>query len=331
MPAPNQVMTGYRPDIGTMFQFDKEMNRLGFIANQVAPVFESGVQAGTLGIVPLKQLLQNPEVGRDSRGNYNRTSFTFQDESFATKEYGLEMPVDERRAAIYRDYFDFEVECASMTLDIVLRAYEMRVAALLYNATTFSSYTTAITHEWNDWTNAVPITDVAIASLSMWLACGRYPNALICNRRQRDNLAMNAQIIAKIASTGAGKSIVPADITNGQLAACLKLDRLIVADSAKDTADEGQAVSIAQIWSDEYAMLARVATTPRIMEPALARTIHWGADGSTIGGTIERYDEQSSRGNVVRVRHETQERIMYTPMGHLFSNVIDPTGGDDVA
>ena len=325
MPAPSTTLSGYRPDIGTQFEFDIEMNRLGFIANQVAPVFESGVQAGTFGKVPLKQLMQHPEVGRNSRGNYNRTNFTFQDDTFETKEYGLEMPVDERRAQIYRDYFSFEVECASVTLDIVLRAYELRVAALIYNATTFASYTAAITHEWNDHTNADPVIDVATAALAMWGKCGRYPNALICNKRQRDNLAMCDNVVDKIASSGAGSSIKAGDISDQQLAGALNIPKLIVADSAKDTANEGQDATIAQIWSDEYVMLARVATGNRIMEPCLARTIHWGADGSSIGGTVERYAEDSSRGNVIRVRHETQERVMYTPMGYLLSNAIDGT------
>jgi hypothetical protein len=84
------------------------------------------------------------------------------------------------------------------------------------------------------------------------------------------------------------------------------------------------------MWSDEYAMLARLARTTNPEEPSLARTVHWSEDGSQIGGTLEMYYEDSSRGDVVRVRHETEEKIFYTALGHLFTNVIDATGGDDV-
>jgi hypothetical protein len=123
---------------------------------------------------------------------------------------------------------------------------------------------------------------------------------------------------------GAGTPIKAADITAQILANCFDLDEVIVADSSKDSANEGQAVDIDQIWSDEYAVLLRVPKTNRIEEPCLARTIHWGADGSVIGGQIETYYEEQNRGDIVRVRHETQERIMYTALGYLLSNIIDP-------
>ncbi len=323
MPAPSTALNGFRPDLGMMFEFDVEMDNLGFIANSMAPVFEAAEQNGTLGIIPLKELRQTPTTGRDNRGNYSRVDFKFLDETYATKENGLEMPIDRRRAKIYRNWFDFEVVSASLTMNMVMRAYEIRTAALLQNATTFTSQTTAVTNEWNDHTNATPLIDVMKAKLSVWNATGIYPNALQINKRQFDNLRNVDEITAKIASSGAGETIKPALITKQILANCFDLDEIVVADSSKDTALEGQDVSIGQIWSDEYAMLFSKAKTNRIEEPTLARTIHWGEDGSTIGGVIETYYEDQSRGDIARVRHDTQERIMYLELGHLLSNIID--------
>ena len=309
------------------FQFDVEMDNAGFIANRMAPVFEAAEQNGTIGVIPLKEFRQTPMTGRDNRGNYNRVDFKFQDETYATKENGLEMPIDQRRSKIYRNWFDFEVVSASITLNMVMRAYEMRVAALIHDTAVFttSARTTAITEEWNDWTNAVPLTDVLGAKLDVWGATGIYPDALQVNKRQFDNLRMCDQITAKIASSGAGETIKPAMITKEILANCFDLREIIVADSSKDSANEGQAVSIAKIWSDEYAFLFKSARTNRIEEPTCARTIHWGEDGSTIGGQMETYYEDQSRGDIVRVRHDSQERVMYDDLGHLFSNVIDGT------
>lgn len=325
MPAPSTALNGYRPDLGMMFQFDVEMDNAGFIANRMAPVFEAAEQNGTIGVIPLKQFRQTPQTGRDNRGNYNRVGYTFQDETYATKENGLEMPIDRRRSKVYRNWFDFEIVSTAITLNMVLRAYEMRVAALLQNATTFTSYTADVTNEWNDWTNATPLTDVQKAKLAVWNETGIYPDALQVNKRQFDNLRQCDQITEKIASSGAGTPIKPADITSAILANCFDLREIIVADSSKDTANEGQDVSIGQVWSDEYAILFKSPRTARVEEPCLARTIHWGEDGSTIGGQIETYYEDSSRGDVVRVRHDTQERLMYTALGYLLGNIIDGT------
>jgi len=325
MPAPSTALNGYRPDLGTMFQFDVEMDNAGFIANKIAPPFEVAEQNGTICIIPLKQLRQTPQTGRNDRGNYNRVNFTFRDENYATKENGLEMPIDKRRSKIYRNWFDFEVATTAITMNMVLRAYEMRIAAALHNATTFAGATAAVTNEWNDWAAATPLTDVQKGKLAVWSATGIYPNALQVNKRQFDNLRNCTQITEKIASSGAGTAIKPADITAQILANCFDLDEIVIADSSKDAANEGQAVDIDQVWSDEYALLYRAPKTNRIEEPCLMRTIHWGEDGSTIGGTIETYYEDQSRGDVVRVRHDTQERMMYTELGYLFSNIIDPT------
>ena len=330
MPSPSQTLNGFRPDLGSMFEFDMDMNRSGFIAHRVAPVVDVADQKGTIGLVKLKDMLKEPETGRNSRGQYNRTGYNFEDFAYETAENGIELPIDRRRAAIYREWFDFEVMSSRVALDIVLRAYEYRVANLLYNATTFASYKTDITHEWNDWTNAVPLTDVIKGKRSIWEATGLYPNALCVNKRQFDNLRMNAQVIDKLESGGAGRSVEPAAITKEILANVFDLDEIIVSDSARDSANEGQDASIAPMWSDEYAMLGRFARTSNPEEPCLSRTLHWSEDGSEIGGTIEMYYEDSSRGDVVRVRHETQEKLFYTALGHLFTNVIDPTGGDDV-
>jgi hypothetical protein len=321
MPAPRTALNGYRPDLGTMFDFDSMMNQRGFIASRVAPVFESAVQSGTYGRIPIKQLLQEPEVGRDSRGNYNRFNFTFDDATFATKERGIEIPVDRRQAKMYREFFDFEVVCTANALDVVLRAAEKRVADLIFNATTFTSYTAAVTNEWDDFTNATPVTDVNAAVKAMWNATGLWANALVINRHVFRNLRMCDEVTDKVASLGAGASIEPSKITEAVLASVFDLRHIIVAGSARDTANEGQAATIAPVWSNEYAMVARVAETDMIEEPCLARTIHWGEDGSRIGGTIETYYEDQSRGDVVRARHEVEEKVMYTALGYLLSNI----------
>jgi len=326
MTAPSTALNGYRPDLGTMFEFDEEMNRRGFIGNRVLPVFESAVQAGTYGKVPLKELLKEPQVGRNDRGDYNRFSFAFEDDTFATKERGLEMPMDRRRARMYRQFFDFETACTAATLGAVLRAQEKRIADAIFNATTFTRYTAAVTNEWNDHTSATPVTDVGKAVRLVWEATGLWANALIINRRVFRNLRMCDEVTDMVASSGAGASIEPSKITTQTLASVFDLKHILVAGSARNSATEGQDASIASVWSDEYAMVACINEPGDSIEmPGLGRIIHWGEDGSTIGGTIETYYEDSSRGDVVRVRHDIDEKIRYTACGYLLSNIIDAT------
>jgi len=97
------------------------------------------------------------------------------------------------------------------------------------------------------------------------------------------------------------------------------VDYILVAGASKNTAKEGQATVFANIWSDSYCSVARLCTSQDIREPGLGRTFHWGSDGSQIGGTIETYRDETIRGDVVRVRNQVHEKVLYTECAHLIS------------
>jgi hypothetical protein len=212
---------------------------------------------------------------------------------------------------------------AELARDTVLREAEKRVAAMIFNSTTWTgaSLTTAVTNEWDDAANATPIDDVEAAVRKVYDGTGLWANSLVINRRVFRNLRNSDQMLDRIASQGAGSPTKKADITADQLARCFDLDQVIVAGSSKNGSIEGQVATPTQIWSDEYAMICRVATTNNIKEPCVGRTLHWGKDGSQIGGTMESYDDQRVRGAIVRCRHEVHEKVIVPAFGHLLSNI----------
>jgi hypothetical protein len=324
MPSPNETLATLRPDLGGSFEdFDLAMDRLGFIGHRVLPIIEAQVASGTFGRIPLAQLLKNADVKRTSRSGYPRGDWEFEEETFSTKEYGFEEPVDARDEKLYGEFFDAEMIAADLARDIVLREAEKRIAAMIFNATTWNgaSLTTAVSNEWDDYANATPLDDVEGAVNKVYDGTGMWPNALVINRRVFRNLRNCDQILERIASHGAGSSIKASDVTVDQLARCFDLDNIFVAGSSKNSAIEGQAATPTQIWSSEYAMVCRVATTNNIKEPCLGRTIHWGVDGSQVGGTMETYEEAKIRGEVVRCRHEVHEKVIEPKFGHLLSNI----------
>lgn len=323
MHSPSSSLATQRPDLATFEEFDLEMERLGFIAQRVLPVFDVPHQAGNFGIIPIEQLLQTRDTNRAQSGGYSRGAWKFETSTYATSEHGAEEPVDDREAAMYRNYFDAELIASKRAYDAVLRNQEIRTADLVFNATTWSgaSLTTAITHEWDDATNAVPITDVEAAVRKVYDNSGVWPNALVINRKVFRNLRDCTQVINRIASSGAGSPTKATDITVQMLAQVFDLQHIIVAGSSKNTAAVGLAASLSQIWSDEYAMVCRVAETNDMREPCIGRIFHWGEDGSQIGGQVETYRDETVRADVVRVRHDVQEKVLYPQMGHLLSNI----------
>lgn len=324
MPNPTSSLATLRPDLASSFmEYDLEADAMGYIGSRVLPVAEVGKQSGSFGKIPLEQLLQTRDTARAPGSGYSRGKFTFTSSTYACQEHGAEEPIDDREAQMYREYFDAEQISAARAYSAVLRNAEIRIADAVFNSTTWtgSSLTTGITHEWDDHTNAVPLDDVEAAIMKVYDGSGLWPNALIINRKVFRNLRQCDQVIERIEASGAGNPANASDVTLAMLAAVFDLDNIIVAGVSKNTADEGQSASISQIWSDEYAMVCKVAMSNDFREPCIGRTFHWGEDGSTIGGTFESYRDETIRGDVIRVRHDVDELILYPEAGHLISNV----------
>lgn len=330
MPQPTEKLATLRPDLaGSLEEFNLAMDRLGFIGTRVLPVLEVATQSGKFGRIPLEALLEMPETVRASGAAYNRGDWKFEDDSFATQEHGWEEPVDDREAQMYANYFDAELVSAARAQDIILRAQEKRVADLVFNATTFASQTDAVTHEWDNHNSATPVDDIEDAKGSVWNRSGLWPNALFINRLVFNHLRRCAQVEDKIRSSGAGDPTKARDVTAGMLAQVFDLDYVLIAGSPMNTANKAKSRSLAPIWSSEYAMVARIPVSNDVREPGLGRTFHWSADGSEAGGLVESYRSNERRSDIIRVRHDVQEKLLYKEAAFLLSNITGYTPNGD--
>lgn len=324
MPISGSAATvNVRPDLAEFYEFDLEMEKNGFVANQVMPVVDVGLQSDNPGKIPLEQLLFQGDTARASGSGYSRGNWKFERFTYATEENGWEEPVDDRDEKRFNGLFNAELIATARAYSIVQRNHEQRVADAIFNTSTWtgSALTTNVTNEWDDATNATPITDVEAAVAKVYDGSALWANALVINRKVFRNLRNCDQIIDRINSAGAGSASKASDINEQMLAAIFDLDYVIVAGNSKNTAKEGQTASVSQIWSNEYAMVCRVSNSPDIRDPCIGRTFHWSEDGSSIGGTIESYREEAIRGEIIRVRHETDEVVMYPQAGHLLGNI----------
>jgi hypothetical protein len=320
MPTTESALATLRPDLGASFmEFELEANRRGFIAQKVLPLVEVAKQAGTFGKITIEQLLKTGTTRRTPGAGYNRGDWSFDDATFSCEEHGWEEPVDDREAKMYADYFDAEQISTLRAYNNVLLNMEARVSAAIFNATTWTSYTTGITTEWSTVATATPLADIRAAKLAVFNQCGMWPNTVIMDREVFNNCIACADVVSLIKYSGLIDPRAGA-ITPQALAQAFDVDQVLVAGGAKDTALEGQAASIASLWDDEYVMVCKTATTDDIREPCIGRIFHWAEDGSSIGGTVETYREEQRRSDIVRVRNDVDEVVLYVECGHLLSN-----------
>lgn len=294
------------------------MDSAGFIGQRVMPVIQVASAAGTFGKIPIEQLLQSRETRRTPGGGYNRGQWRFETESYATEEHGVEEEIDDRERAMYAEFFDAEVIATARGMRAVIENQEKRVATLIFNASTYSP--TNITHEWDDYTNAVPITDIETKVQALYAASGLWPNAMVINRKVFRNLRNCAQIVDRVKYQGF-QDARAGNITIQALQQVFDIENILVAGGTKNTANEGAAISLAPVWSDEYCWIGRIATTPDFREPCAGRIFHWSGDGSQETGLVETYRSEEKRSQVVRVRHEVDEVELHTACNGLIGNV----------
>lgn len=320
MPQPSTSLATRRPDLSGAFQeFDLEMNRRNFIGSRILPVFEVEEDAGKYPVIPIEQLLAENETRRAPKSGYNRGEFEFETGSYITEEHGWEEPLDDREVRMYRHYIQAEMIATARAVNFVAGAAERRIASAIFNSTTFN--TTAVTNEWDDLSNATPIDDVEAAVIRVYDATGLWPNTLVITNKVFRNLRRCSQVLDRIESSGAGNATKARDVTLQMLAQVFDLEKILVGNASKNTAGEGQSASISPVWSNEYAWVGKTAETGDIQEPCVGRSFHWDEDGSTYEGRVESYRDESIRSDVIRVRHDTDEKIMYAACGELLENI----------
>lgn len=319
MGQPTSALTTNRVDLSAaMDEFNLAMDEEGFIGHQVLRQTSVPQQTGTFGKIPIEQLLQNRDTARAPGSGYNRGNWRFETASYATEEHGAEEPVDDREAAMYDDIVNAELYATARAHRAVIENQEKRVADMIFNATTYTA--TTVTNEWDDASNATPITDVETKVQALYAASGLWPNAMVITRKVFRNLRNVAQIVDRIKYQGY-QDARPSNITVAAMAEALGIDNLLVAGGTKNTANEGATASLAPIWSDEYCWIGRIAMTDDFREPCVGRIFHWASDGSMPNGTVEKYRDEAVRSDIVRVRHDVDEVELHTACNGLLDNI----------
>ncbi len=309
-----------RPDLGVLVQeYMETAASLGFVGLQVMPLFPTMEQSATYPVMPKEVMLKIFDTNRAMRSAYKRSDWEWEQGQYATRENGWEEVVDDREAKLYASRFNAEVVASMRASKIILRGQEKRIADMVFNDTNFAA--NSITHEWDDATNATPYDDVNDGVESVITASGIKPNTLIVARTTFTNLKNCDQIVDRIKYTFPGIDIN--SMSAAQLAQALNIDQVLVAGSVYDSAAKGQAASISDLWSNEYAMLTSVAMPGSdLTEPCVGRTFLW-TDDSPTNEVVESYREEGVRGDVIRVRHDTSEALIKSldDTGALKSNI----------
>ena len=323
MAVPSTTLATQSPELSSFFEATYDQIAANFIGPQVFPVINVAKQSGTFGKIELEDLLKHTGViARSPGAGYWRDNFQFTKDTYATEDYGVEEIIDDRESEMYMDYLDAMEIGTARAANKILTASEMRVAAM-FDSIVYTNASMVQAKGNGAWSTAggTPVTDVNGAVQKVYDATGVWPNAIIMNRKAFRATRLNPQVTGAIEAAGAGFARRQSDVTTDQLSAVFDLPYVLVAGGSKNTAGPGSAASISQIWGP-HAIVARIAESGDMREPCVGRQFHWGQDGSVFEGRVETYRSEENRSEIIRVRHDVDEKQLYLQMACMILDVI---------
>lgn len=294
-----------RPDLGAaVWETMQNAPELGYIGQLVMPVFPVARTSAEYPVIPKEALFNLLETRRGPKGNYNRGEEEFESGYYRSVENGLERRIDDRFAAIYGTMFNYELAIANILFNNILRSWEYRIAAMIFNATNFTANNAATT--WATYATAEPKEDVEAGVVSL-RANGIVPDTLILNWTAFRNAKLNADVQEKVYQIfpDAAKS---GQITIEHLKTYFDVAKLFVAGALYNTAARNQNASLSDIWGSQYGMLCKTSDGD-ITEPSIGRTFLWN-EGAAETIIVEEYYDDAVRSRVLRVRHDTDEAFL---------------------
>tara|TARA_R110000803_G_C11957939_1_gene318386 strand:+ start:408 stop:1373 length:966 start_codon:yes stop_codon:yes gene_type:complete len=298
-----------RSDIHALaMQANADFNKL-FIGDKVFPVKGEDVKLGIYMRAKLAnaELLNGDAAPRANGDGYQRVNRKYDTDTFDAIEYGLEGVIDDAYESETERFMNVEATEASLLERSLRISYEVRVAAKLMNASTFTATAASVAYtEANLATINIP-ADVSAAKLRM-LKNGLIPNAIVMSanvfeRIKRSTLLQNQ--VFGVVPKGAGQYLIPseADIANA-----LGVDTVYVGNAPKNSAKKGLTYNGAFIWGDTYLAVCQVAGG-EYTAGGVGRTIQWTKDTTGLF-TPETYRSDERRSNILRVRQHCAEKVI---------------------
>ena len=299
--------TTIRADIAqAVFEGLSNKNNL-FIGTEVMPVFSSDVRSGAY----LKLNLGDSEALNDDAlkiaagAGYPRTSRRFTSDSFDAIEYGLEEVLPDSNRRDLDRFFDAEVNIAAMLLRQIQVSHEARVASAAFAANGLTAISASAAYTDANITSFDVPGDVAQAKLEL-AKYGVLANTLIMSMPVFERIRRSAKVQNQFFG------IVPSDqsrlLSEGEVAAAVGVDRVLVGRAPKNTAKKGQVYSGGFIWSNTYMALANTVGGD-FSGGGFGRTIVWAAD-SPVPFVSETYRDEARRADVLRVRQNSAEKVI---------------------
>lgn len=293
-----------------------EENLIGL---SVAPPIGFDEKAGQypkLNIESGRILAPDDAKRRGPNSNYARKTRRWEMDEYTTKEYGLENPLGYDTINDLSRFFDAEVSVARFTRLDLLLAHEKRVSETIINTNNFSVVTSSTAY--SD-ANAAAIDlgkDIDLAKEAI-----RKRGESVSPQRLRivipavlyPLLRSTPKLQQRVFGFSQGQNIRP--LTPAELATALEVGEVLIGRASYNAAKEGKTADLVDLWPKTHIWIGQVSESDDLMAGGAARTIFWRRNSNLV--QVETYDEPQINSLIVRVRQDTDEKVINANTGQL--------------
>ena len=260
----------------------------------------------------------------EARKRAPNTSAVRRDYGLSTGTYycdvwALAYDVSEQERANADAVLDPEQDAARILMDDLIIAEDREWAATAFTTSVWGTDVTGGTNftQWDD-TASTPIEDNRTGIRTIKQATGKAPNKLVLGYDSWNlGLADHPDLLDRIKHTQTGI------VTESLFASILGLDRVIIADSIRNTSQEGVAASNSFNLSDN-ALLLHAPDNVGPRTPTAGVRFNWsGLLGGTNGVRTKRFEiPQDDAFPRVEMDMAFDHAVVTTDLGYFFSNTI---------
>lgn len=310
----SEILVNYRPE--------------GFIADRIFPLVTVGKQSDLFYQFQQSDLWRVPDTTRAPMTAAKRVNFNVASQTYYAKNYALATGIPIEDAINADQMLSLRENKGKFLVDILALDYENRVASLVCNtsnvgtfcALAIASGTAGSTGCW-DAATASPIVDIDNAIQRVRDASGYLPNNIVFGwlawQKFRRHANVRAQLFPSAGGTTPSGGVVQPNMVSG----LFDIPNVSVAGVMRNTAAEGLAQSLADIWGPHVAVFY---TPPRPSRevPSFGYSFRWQAPGLPTALTAEDlgYDKVL-HGNLLEVGMYQDEKIVSTLLGTLVGSV----------
>jgi len=304
----------YRADLSG-YVFETEGWEKNLIGLQALPVVEVERPEGQYPKFQKKegQLLKSSVKARAPYSGFARDTASFVQDTYTCLEYGVEQAVDDVIRMKNATFFDAEVVATRLARRKLLLAHETRVAAALFNASTFTA-----TNSGTAYTAANLATfDIGLdidEAKDRLTSRGEAVNTVIIPYA----VATRARASTKLQNRARGVGVSSDSILNldsAALAEIFGVEKVLIGKAVGDSAGENIAFASSAIWANTYLWVGNTGRS--ILDGGAGYTLNWSQYGSVLN--VENYRDEAIAADIIRAKHYTAEKIVNSAAGELIT------------